>query len=158
MNAVADEFTRSPHKELDCTSCHAYLTDPLSSSSARIVRDADPSFCLMCHEKKEYKRVDGPKVITWPAHREAMKNNDEDKRQNCLECHRAMMHYPPPPAPKVDVDDLFGDDPKPGDKKPDGAADPDKKPDGAALPDKKPEGETPAPEPTPTPGTKETSP
>ncbi len=153
---VADEFTRSPHKALECSSCHTYLTDPLSSSSARIVRDADPTFCLMCHAKQEYKRVDGPKVITWPAHRDAMKNNDEDKRQNCLECHRAAMHYPAPPAPKVDVDDLFGDDPKPDDKKPDAAADPEKKPDGEAP------APAPAPDdkegPTPKPGTKEDSP
>ncbi|MBI3180016.1 MAG: hypothetical protein HYZ27_10170, partial [Deltaproteobacteria bacterium] len=79
-----------------------------------------------------------------------MKNNDEDKRQNCIECHRASMHYPPPPAAKVDVDDLFGDDEKPGDKKPDTAADPDKKPDGEAP--------APGAEPTPPPATKENSP
>ena len=106
---VADEFTRSPHKSLDCTTCHVFFAE--SSFAGRIIRDADPRFCLLCHERTDYRRPDGPKTIKWPSHRDAMRRDAKDERQRCIECHRSALHYPPPPAAEVDVDDLFGDEP-----------------------------------------------
>lgn len=105
---VADEFTRSPHESLECTTCHVYFKE--SAYAGRIIRDTDARFCLLCHERQDFRDPDGPKMIRWPSHREAMRNGAQDTRQSCIECHRPALHYPAPPEPEVDVDDLFGDE------------------------------------------------
>lgn len=83
----------SPHIGLACTTCHPFFKE--SRSAGRIIRDTDPRFCLLCHERAPFRdRSKSAPLIKWPNHRNQMKDGPEDLRQRCNECHRWNLHWP----------------------------------------------------------------
>ena len=65
---VVEDFQDRAHVDVGCTTCHLFLKE--NSFSGRIVLDADPRFCLLCHREAEFKGDDAPPGITWPDHLE----------------------------------------------------------------------------------------
>ncbi len=98
------------HKDLDCTTCH--LVFPDSPFAARIIRDTDPRFCLLCHRAGEFRAEDAAPSIKWPRHLDKMRDSEKDTRELCSQCHRPALHWPEEAEEEedIDMDDLFGDD------------------------------------------------
>jgi hypothetical protein len=84
---IAAEHAQRSHKQVECTSCHLFFRE--SEFAGRIVRDADPRFCLLCHRKSEL-RGDKPPAIEWPQHRSDM---DGKPDAVCADCHGDHIHH-----------------------------------------------------------------
>ena len=80
--AVVVDHARRSHKKVRCTTCHLFFKE--SDYAGRIVRDADPRFCLLCHRKAKFRK-DSPPGIQWPSHREDMGGT---KTARCIDCHQ----------------------------------------------------------------------
>lgn len=85
--SVIEDFAKRPHKKVRCTTCHLFFKK--SDWAGRIIRDADPRFCLLCHRKAKFRSKDSPPGIDWPSHREDM-GGDADTR--CIDCHQDKIH------------------------------------------------------------------
>ena len=83
--AVAEDFAKRPHKKVRCTTCHLFFQE--SAFAGRIIRDADPRFCLLCHRKASYREASQP-AIEWPAHREDMGGEGSER---CVDCHQTSI-------------------------------------------------------------------
>lgn len=93
---VADFATRT-HQEVRCTTCHLFVKE--SDFAGRIIRDADPRFCLLCHRAAPFRSADAaPPSIEWPAHLEDVGEEDATPSTPCITCHRDAIHAPPPAA------------------------------------------------------------
>ncbi len=86
---VADAATR-PHRGLRCTTCHLFLRQ--SDFAGRILRDADPRFCLLCHRADDFRSADSPPSIVWPQHRDEMSKTPADAVKRCVDCHQDRIH------------------------------------------------------------------
>jgi hypothetical protein len=86
---VADFATR-PHHKVQCTTCHPFFRD--SDFAGRIIRDADPRFCLLCHREADFRSADAPPGISWPEHREDMAEDASDLQKRCIDCHQDRIH------------------------------------------------------------------
>lgn len=89
---VVEDFKDRAHVDVGCTTCHLFLKE--NSFSGRIVLDADPRFCLLCHKEAEYKGDDAPPGISWPDHLEDVAEDEADHKKRCIDCHRDMIHAP----------------------------------------------------------------
>jgi hypothetical protein len=87
---VAADFSTRPHKDVQCTTCHLFFRE--SDFAGRIIRDADPRFCLLCHRAADFRSDDSPPGISWPEHREDMAEDASDRRQRCIDCHQDRIH------------------------------------------------------------------
>ena len=87
---VAADFATREHQEVRCTTCHIFFKE--SDSSGRILRDADPRFCLLCHRDADFRGDDAPPGIDWPDHREDMAESDDDLDKRCIDCHQDQIH------------------------------------------------------------------
>lgn len=84
-DVVASALTK-PHAKLDCRVCHVFRKD--SEFSGRIFKNANPQFCLMCHQDGPFKDGDAiPLLESFEKHREEMADSDEDKTKRCGDCH-----------------------------------------------------------------------
>jgi hypothetical protein len=87
---TAFDFASKPHHNLECSACHLFYGE--SEFAGRIVRDADPRFCLLCHGAAPLRGPGAPPSISWPAHREEMGQGPEDAAKRCIDCHRDRIH------------------------------------------------------------------
>ncbi len=85
-SSVVKDFATRSHKKLRCTTCHIYFKE--TAWSGRIIRDADPRFCLLCHRGAKFRAEDAPPSIEWPSHREDMGDGPEDANKRCIDCHQ----------------------------------------------------------------------
>jgi hypothetical protein len=92
--SIASSFAKAKHQKIRCTTCHLFIKE--NAFSGRIVRDADPRFCLLCHRKADFKSASGPPTIDWPAHIEDVSSDPPDPKRSCVECHQDAIHdlYP----------------------------------------------------------------
>ncbi len=110
---IADDFSKRSHAKLQCNSCHKFFKE--TEYAGRIIRDADPRFCLLCHKAAEFRSDDAPPGIEWPSHREDMSSGPEDDSKICINCHQEYIHLlkseikpdtadagPPPDSPPSD--------------------------------------------------------
>ena len=100
---VADYETR-PHKVVRCTTCHIFFR--ASAFAGRILRDADPRFCLLCHGEAEFRSNTSAPGISWPdGHLDDVADDEADRTKRCIDCHRDRIHLlshelvRPPAAP-----------------------------------------------------------
>ncbi len=89
---IVDDFRDREHAEIGCTTCHLFLKE--NSFSGRIVLDADPRFCLLCHRQEEFKGDGAPPGIKWPDHLEDVAEDEADQKKRCVDCHRDKIHAP----------------------------------------------------------------
>ena len=92
--AITASFNKNEHRNIRCTTCHLFIKE--NSFSGRIVRNADPRFCLLCHRKTDFKVESGTPKIDWPAHLEEVSNDPVDPKRSCVDCHQLNIHdlYP----------------------------------------------------------------
>jgi len=86
---VADFATRS-HRAMRCTTCHIFFRE--SEFAGRILRDADPRFCVLCHGEADFRSASAAPSIAWPDHREDMAVDDGDLAKRCVDCHQENIH------------------------------------------------------------------
>jgi len=91
--AIAKSKAKTSHSKMACTGCHLFIKE--NSFSGRIVRNADPRFCLLCHRQASFKSAKGPPVINWPAHIKDVSNDPPDAKRSCTECHQESLHDMP---------------------------------------------------------------
>lgn len=87
---IAAGFTARPHREVRCSACHLFFRE--SESAGRIIRDADPRFCLLCHRDTDFRSDDAPPGIDWPDHRDDMAETAADLDKRCIDCHQDRIH------------------------------------------------------------------
>jgi hypothetical protein len=92
---VADAKTRA-HKNVTCTTCHIFIRD--SDFAGRIIRDADPRFCLLCHRQADFRSRTAAPGIDWPQHLTAV-GKDEKSDARCIDCHQDRIHVTVKGAP-----------------------------------------------------------
>jgi len=85
---VAD-FAERPHGFLRCTACHIFFRE--SEFAGRILRDADPRFCLLCHRDADFRDDDAAPGIDWPEHLDDVADDDEHDAR-CIDCHQDRIH------------------------------------------------------------------
>ncbi len=88
--AVAKSFAAASHNSIRCTTCHVFIKE--NAFSGRIVRDADPRFCLLCHRKTDFRSASGPPSIEWPAHIRDAAGEAPDPKRSCVSCHQDQIH------------------------------------------------------------------
>jgi hypothetical protein len=86
---VADAQAR-PHSKVQCTTCHIFFVE--SEFSGRILRDADPRFCLLCHREADFRSDSAPPGIGWPAHLDDVAESEADRKKRCIDCHQDKIH------------------------------------------------------------------
>jgi hypothetical protein len=89
---VVADFADRSHKQVRCSTCHLFFRQ--TEYAGRIIRDADPRFCLLCHREASFRSDDAPPGITWPEHREEMGDGPEDAHKRCIDCHQENLHGP----------------------------------------------------------------
>ena len=87
-------FEKGAHTKLHCKACHLFIRE--NSFSGRIVRNASPKFCLLCHRKTDFKAASGPPTIEWPSHMKDVSDDPPDANRPCVSCHQEQIHelYP----------------------------------------------------------------
>jgi predicted CXXCH cytochrome family protein len=90
---VVADFSGRTHKKVRCTTCHLFFKE--AEYAGRIIRDADPRFCLLCHRDADFRADDAPPGIEWPDHREDMSEGPQDANKRCIDCHRDKIHEVP---------------------------------------------------------------
>lgn len=89
---VVKDFATRTHAQVRCTTCHLFVRE--SDFAGRIIRDADPRFCLLCHRDAPFRSDDAPPGIEWPAHLEDVGEEEIDPKARCVDCHRDRIHAP----------------------------------------------------------------
>jgi hypothetical protein len=85
------DFESRKHHKVACNTCHIFF--PQTEYAGRIIRDADPRFCLLCHKRTAFRSKDAPAPsIDWPGHLEKIKAPPEDMKKRCIDCHRDRIH------------------------------------------------------------------
>lgn len=87
---IVSDFGRRPHNKVQCTSCHIFFVE--SEFSGRILRDADPRFCLLCHRQAEFRSDSAPPGIEWPGHLDEVAEDEADRKKRCIDCHQDRIH------------------------------------------------------------------
>jgi len=87
---IVADFKQRPHQRVPCTTCHLFTKE--SDFAGRIVRDADPRFCLLCHRAGAFRSVDAPPSIEWPSHRDDVSTGPQDANKRCVDCHQDRIH------------------------------------------------------------------
>lgn len=88
--AIVADFAKRTHAHVACTTCHLYFRE--SEYAGRIIRDADPRFCLLCHRAAPFRSANAPKTIDWPSHRDKVASGPTDAKKGCVDCHRDRIH------------------------------------------------------------------
>lgn len=87
---LSEDFAAKPHGKVRCTTCHLFSKE--TEYAGRIIRDADPRFCLLCHKNAEFRSSSAPPGIDWPDHREEVGESPEDAKKRCVDCHLERIH------------------------------------------------------------------
>lgn len=87
---LAKSFAKGAHTKVGCKTCHLFIRE--TSFSGRIVRNADPRFCLLCHRKTDFKSPSGPPTIAWPSHIKDVSSDTPDPKRTCVSCHQEQIH------------------------------------------------------------------
>jgi hypothetical protein len=87
--AVAADFQARPHSAMRCTDCHIFFRE--SEFAGRILRDADPRFCLLCHRETDFRSDDSAPGIAWPEHLDDVAD-DGEREKRCIDCHQEAIH------------------------------------------------------------------
>lgn len=87
---VVADFEERTHQEVRCATCHIFFR--LSDFAGRILRDADPRFCLLCHKAADFRSDDAPPGIDWPDHLDDVAEDEADRKKRCIDCHRDKVH------------------------------------------------------------------
>jgi hypothetical protein len=93
---IAADFAERPHHAVSCTACHLFFRE--TESAGRILRDADPRFCLLCHRDADFRSDESPPGIEWPGHRQDMAETESDLDKRCIDCHQDRIHPLPASA------------------------------------------------------------
>lgn len=88
---LVKDFKDRTHADVSCTTCHLYVRE--NDFSGRIIKNAAPDFCLLCHRNQEFRPEYPAPGIDWPEHREEMGDEDESDLQ-CIDCHDSDIHGP----------------------------------------------------------------
>jgi hypothetical protein len=107
-SAAAEDFEDRAHSKVRCTTCHLFLKE--TAYAGRIIRDADPRFCLLCHRQAEFRSDSAPPGIDWPGHRDDMSSGPADDTKRCIDCHRDAIHAPSEPSPPAPPAESTEDD------------------------------------------------
>jgi hypothetical protein len=93
--ARVKDFATRKHRKQRCTTCHIFRQE--SAFAGRIVKDSDPRFCLLCHQKQPFRSEKAAPQI------DPTKHVEGNPKPACLECHQDAIHgeRPAPPAPAV---------------------------------------------------------
>ncbi len=91
--SIVKDFAARKHHRVGCTTCHLFIKE--SDYAGRIVRDADPRFCLLCHRGGSFRAEHAPPSVEWPKHREEMGGEPD---QRCIDCHQDKIHLRPASA------------------------------------------------------------
>jgi len=87
---VAD-FEQRTHHKVRCTTCHIFFR--VSDFAGRILRDADPRFCLLCHGNADFRSDSAPPGIDWPdGHLNDVAETEADRSKRCIDCHQDRIH------------------------------------------------------------------
>jgi hypothetical protein len=89
---VKDAATRK-HAGIQCTTCHLFTK--VSDFAGRIIRDADPRFCLLCHRRTPFRDPNVRPLIDWPGHLTEVKATGKDAEKRCIDCHQNRIHVVP---------------------------------------------------------------
>jgi len=94
---VVEDFKTHPHSFLRCTACHIFHKE--NDTAGRIFKNGNRRFCLLCHEKKDFKIEGGIPYIASAEHLKEMAEDqdfDLDKLNKnpraCLICHFDDIH------------------------------------------------------------------
>jgi len=88
---IVRDFAEREHKKIECTTCHIFVKQ--SEFAGRIIRDADPRFCLLCHGNADFRSDSAPPGIDWPDdHLDDVAEKPEDRNKSCIDCHRDKIH------------------------------------------------------------------
>ena len=87
---ITASFAENEHHAVRCTTCHLFIKE--NSFSGRIVRNADPRFCLLCHRNTEFKLDSATPKIDWPEHLIEAADAPPDPERTCVECHMFNIH------------------------------------------------------------------
>lgn len=86
---VVEDFAGREHAFLRCTACHLFYQE--NESAGRIFKNGNQRFCLLCHEKKDWKNGEGwPQIV--PANHPEGVEMDRDDPTLCLACHLENIH------------------------------------------------------------------
>jgi hypothetical protein len=89
---VKDAATRK-HAKIQCTTCHIFTK--VSDFAGRIIRDADPRFCLLCHRRTPFRDPNVRPLVDWPDHLTQVHATGKDAEKRCIDCHRDRIHMVP---------------------------------------------------------------
>jgi hypothetical protein len=89
-SGIVTDFSNRTHAKVRCTTCHLFFRE--SDYSGRILRDADPRFCLLCHRDAEFRSDAAPPGIVWPDHLEDVAEEPGDQKKRCVDCHQDRIH------------------------------------------------------------------
>ena len=90
-SAVVADFSKRSHRQVRCTTCHIFFR--ASDFAGRILRDADPRFCLLCHREADFRSSSAAPGISWPeGHLDDIDADEEDRKKRCIDCHRQRIH------------------------------------------------------------------
>lgn len=84
---IAASFASKSHaKDVQCRTCHKLHKE--TEFSARMFKNGNPQFCLMCHENKPFKgKGKMPLLKSFAAHLDEVASDDEDRQKRCVDCH-----------------------------------------------------------------------
>jgi hypothetical protein len=85
---IAQDVAGRAHGALGCRRCHVYF--PESENAGRIIKNADPRFCLLCHRATPFRKGAGIPLVEWPAH--ALAQKPPGTAAQCVECHANAVH------------------------------------------------------------------
>jgi hypothetical protein len=87
---LAEDMKSRRHEKVACGSCHLFVKE--SDFAGRIVKNADPRFCLLCHGAGEHRREDAAAAtIDWEEHRKTF-DDTLPASAPCTTCHADVIH------------------------------------------------------------------
>jgi hypothetical protein len=88
---VKDFNTKPHHNYVECRTCHLFHKE--TDNMGRMYKNGNVKFCLLCHQKEDFKDPQFPPKIDWPIHIGSLKNvNTKDNPKLCLDCHSKQIH------------------------------------------------------------------
>ncbi|MBI5326258.1 MAG: hypothetical protein HZB41_13470 [Ignavibacteriae bacterium] len=88
---IVKSFEEKPHHNyVDCRTCHLFHRE--NDNVGRMYKNGNAKFCLLCHEKKDFKDGLYPPKVEWPNHLGNLKFLVNIDQKICLECHSNQIH------------------------------------------------------------------
>ncbi len=90
---IVRDAAQRKHAHVPCTTCHLFTK--VSDFAGRIIRDADPRFCLLCHRRTPFRDPNVRPLVDWPEHLEQIGAKGKDAEKRCIDCHQDRIHMIP---------------------------------------------------------------